>query len=70
MLFVAGRRLAVESANTAIRTRRDWSLEPWIRLATGMGVEAARAETLEEFADLLAASCRRKGPFLIQLVIP
>src|ERR1700731_1829761 len=28
----------------------------WIRLAAGMGVEAARAETLEEFADLLAAS--------------
>jgi acetolactate synthase-1/2/3 large subunit len=35
-----------------------------------MGVEAARAETLEEFADLLAASYRRKGPFLIELVIP
>jgi acetolactate synthase-1/2/3 large subunit len=42
----------------------------WIRLAAGMGVEAARAETLEEFADLLAASYRRKGPFLIELVIP
>jgi acetolactate synthase-1/2/3 large subunit len=42
----------------------------WIRLAGAMGVEAARAETLENLADLLAASNRRKGPFLIELVIP
>jgi acetolactate synthase I/II/III large subunit len=42
----------------------------WIRLAGSMGVEAARAETLEEFADLLVASYRLKGPFLIELVIP
>ena len=41
----------------------------WIRLAAGMGVEAALAETLEEFADLLAASYKRQGPFLIELVI-
>jgi hypothetical protein len=33
-------------------------------------VEAARAETLEDLADLLGASNRRKGPFLIELVIP
>jgi acetolactate synthase-1/2/3 large subunit len=42
----------------------------WIRLAVGMGVEAARAETLEEFADLLTASYKHEGPFLIELVIP
>lgn len=42
----------------------------WIRLAGAMGVEAARAGTLENLADLLAASNRRKGPFLIELVIP
>jgi acetolactate synthase I/II/III large subunit len=42
----------------------------WIRLAGAMGVEAARTETLEKLADLLAASNRRKGPFLIELVIP
>jgi acetolactate synthase-1/2/3 large subunit len=34
-----------------------------------MGVEAARAKTLEGFADLLTASYRRKGPFLIELTI-
>jgi len=42
----------------------------WIRMAGAMGVEAARAETLEELADLLRASNRRAGPFLIELVIP
>jgi len=38
-------------------------------LARGMGVEAARAEDCERFADLFAASLRRKGPFLIELVV-
>jgi thiamine pyrophosphate-dependent acetolactate synthase large subunit-like protein len=87
------RRLSVvETANTAIRAKKEESLQPrvaaspgrraldlfdledplldWIRLAGSMGVEAARAETLEEFADLLVASYRLKGPFLIELVIP
>jgi hypothetical protein len=35
-----------------------------------LGVDAQRAETMEEFADLLATSFRRSGPFLIELVIP
>jgi acetolactate synthase-1/2/3 large subunit len=42
----------------------------WIRMAGAMGVEAARAETLEGLADLLRVSNRRAGPFLIELVIP
>jgi acetolactate synthase I/II/III large subunit len=42
----------------------------WIRQAEAMGVEAARAETLEGLADLLALSNQRQGPFLIELVIP
>jgi acetolactate synthase I/II/III large subunit len=41
----------------------------WIRLAAGMGVEAARAKTLEELTNLLTASFKRNGPFLIELVI-
>jgi acetolactate synthase-1/2/3 large subunit len=32
-----------------------------------MGVEAARADTLEAFADLFTAACGRRGPFLIEL---
>jgi acetolactate synthase-1/2/3 large subunit len=41
----------------------------WIRLAAGMGVEAARAKTLEELARLRTANFKRPGPFLIELVI-
>lgn len=41
----------------------------WVSLARGHGVEAARAETGEVLADLLRASLRRKGPFLIEAVI-
>ncbi len=39
----------------------------FVRLAGGMGVEGARAETMEQFNDLFAASLRRSGPFLIDL---
>jgi acetolactate synthase-1/2/3 large subunit len=41
----------------------------WVELARGMGVEAARAETAEGFADLLAASLDKRGPFLIEAAI-
>jgi acetolactate synthase-1/2/3 large subunit len=41
----------------------------WVKLAGGMGVEAARASTLEGFGDVFRAACRRAGPFLIELVI-
>ena len=41
----------------------------WVKLANGMGVEAARATTLEECADLMTRSFRQKAPFLIDLII-
>jgi acetolactate synthase-1/2/3 large subunit len=41
----------------------------WVKLANGMGVEAARATTLEECADLMTRSFRATAPFLIDLVI-
>jgi acetolactate synthase-1/2/3 large subunit len=40
-----------------------------VKMANGMGVEAARAGTAEEFADLLGAAMKRKGPFLIEAMI-
>ena len=40
----------------------------WTKLANGLGVEAARAETMEECADLMAASFGQPGPFLIELM--
>ncbi|HVZ12946.1 MAG TPA: acetolactate synthase large subunit [Bauldia sp.] len=42
----------------------------WVKLAAGFGVEGARAETMEQFADLFMTANRRSGPFLIELVIP
>ncbi len=41
----------------------------WTHLARGMGVEAARAETMDACADLMRQSLSREGPFLIELVI-
>ena len=41
----------------------------WVRLASGMGVEAARVETLDAFADLFEQANGRAGPFLIELCI-
>jgi acetolactate synthase-1/2/3 large subunit len=41
----------------------------WLKLANGMGVEAARATTMDACADLLAQSFKQRGPFLIELLI-
>ena len=41
----------------------------WLQLANGMGVEAVRAETLDQLCDLMAHSFAYSGPFLIELCI-
>ena len=41
----------------------------WVELANGMGVEAARATSLEECAKLMQSSFGKQAPFLIELVI-
>jgi acetolactate synthase I/II/III large subunit len=41
----------------------------WVKLANGMGVEAAQATTLEDCAKLMQESFKREGPFLVELVI-
>lgn len=41
----------------------------WVSLANGMGVEAARADTLEGCADLMRDSFSRTQPFLIELAV-
>ena len=41
----------------------------FVRIAGGMGVEGARADTMEQFNDLFAAANSRKGPFVIELVV-
>lgn len=41
----------------------------WVKLSQGMGVEAAKVDTLQDFAKEFAAACARRGPFPIELVI-
>jgi acetolactate synthase I/II/III large subunit len=41
----------------------------WTTLAGSLGVEAARATSVEQLTDLLTASNRHRGPFLIELVL-
>lgn len=41
----------------------------WVKMANGMGVEAARADNMDTFNDLFQQANQRKGPFLIELVI-
>lgn len=42
----------------------------WVKIASGMGVEASRATTIEEFIDQFADAMRRSdGPRLIEAVI-
>jgi acetolactate synthase-1/2/3 large subunit len=41
----------------------------WVKLANGMGVEAATASTLEELADLVSQSLAQDAPFLIEFLI-
>lgn len=41
----------------------------WVKMANGMGVEAARATDMQTCADLMRGSFRRDGPFLIELMV-
>jgi acetolactate synthase-1/2/3 large subunit len=41
----------------------------WVKLANGMGVEAAKTTTLEGVGDLLTQSLSREGPFLIEMEV-
>ncbi len=40
----------------------------WVQIGQGLGVESARAETMDQFNDLLAGANGRSGPFLIELM--
>ena len=41
----------------------------WVAVATGMGVEAARVDSLEAFDDAFASAMRSPGPRLIEAVL-
>jgi acetolactate synthase-1/2/3 large subunit len=41
----------------------------WVKLASGMGVEASRATSVEEFARQFASAMNNRGPRLIEVVV-
>ena len=41
----------------------------WVQIAQGLGVEAARATSMEQCADLMRASFTKQGPFVIELLV-
>ena len=41
----------------------------WVKLASGMGVEASRATTVEEFAGQFSSAMKVRGPRLIEVVL-
>jgi len=64
-------RVGVDDLGAAARSLLDLH-DPtldWVKLAEGMGVEAARAETTERFADLFTSAMKTRGPRLIEAVI-
>jgi acetolactate synthase-1/2/3 large subunit len=42
----------------------------FVHLARGLGLQAARAETAQEFADELARALATPGPSVVEAVIP
>ncbi|HEV7260164.1 MAG TPA: acetolactate synthase large subunit [Bosea sp. (in: a-proteobacteria)] len=55
--------------NATMMLNLDQPALDWVSMARGMGVEAARATTAEEFTKLFKGALGRKGPFLIEAVI-
>jgi acetolactate synthase-1/2/3 large subunit len=41
----------------------------WVKLASGMGVEASRAASVEELASQFASAMKNRGPRLIEIVL-
>jgi acetolactate synthase-1/2/3 large subunit len=41
----------------------------WVKLASGMGVEASRATSVEEFANQFASAMKDPGPRLIEVLL-
>ncbi|MBS0470183.1 MAG: acetolactate synthase large subunit [Proteobacteria bacterium] len=41
----------------------------WVKLASGMGVEASRASNIKEFENQFASAMRQKGPRVIEVVL-
>jgi acetolactate synthase-1/2/3 large subunit len=71
VLHVEMRNVGVQMIGENARRMLDLDnpLLDWVSMAKGLGVEAARARTCEEFTGLLDQALSRHGPFLIEAVI-
>lgn len=71
ILHAEMRNVGVETVGTNARRMLDIDHPAldWVFLARGLGVEAARATTCQQFSDLFASALRRRGPFLIEAMI-
>jgi acetolactate synthase I/II/III large subunit len=63
----------VGAGNLGLKARSLFDLDDptldWVKLAEGMGVEAARAETTDRLTDVFASAMKTRGPRLIEAVI-
>jgi acetolactate synthase-1/2/3 large subunit len=65
-------RVGVESPGPRARDMLDLGRPSidFVRLASGLGLHAARAETAEEFADELARALATSGPSVVEAIVP
>jgi len=55
--------------NASLMLNLDEPAIDWVKIASGMGVEAARAESCETFIKLFKGALQRRGPYLIEAII-
>jgi acetolactate synthase-1/2/3 large subunit len=65
-------RVGAEAGGPKSRAMLDLTdpIMDFVSIASGMGVQAARAETAEEFNEALRAALAHQGPSLVEAVIP
>ena len=71
ILNIELKRLRTGKPNDKTRSMLDLNspLLDWVSLANGMGVEAVRATTLDEFNNCFKKAMEKKGPFLIEAIV-
>jgi acetolactate synthase I/II/III large subunit len=71
--ILLGELKAVGAGTPGVNAQRMLNLDKpdldWVKLANGMGVQAARAADAETFNQLLAQAVKQAGPFLIEAMI-
>ena len=71
ILNIELKRLRTGKPNNKTRSMLDLNspLLDWVSIANGMGVEAVKAATLNEFNNYFKKAMAKKGPFLIEAIV-